>query len=127
MAKPWTPDDLVVLRRNYGSRTNAWLCEYLERDEADVEAKANELQLAKDKRRFKGRKMPRWSETEVKLLRERYPTRANVEIARELGRSVKSVVSKAHALQLRKDEQRLQEMGRQNVELRRDRDSPAKS
>ena len=44
------------------------------------------------------------------------------EAARRLGRSVKSVVSKAHHLGLRKNPERLVEMGRENVGLRyRDR------
>ena len=70
--------------------------------------------------------MPRWTEAEVELLRKRYPTRSNLEVASELGRSVKSVVSKAHGLKLRKDEQRLREMGQENVTLRRDRVKPKK-
>ena len=43
---------------------------------------------------------------------------ADVEIAQELRRSVKSVVSKAHHLGLKKHPVRLKEMGRENVSLR---------
>ena len=117
----WTPDEIVFLRRCYGSRTDEYLAERLPYDEQEIGVKAVELQLAKDKRRFKGRKMPRWSAQEVDLLQKRYPTRSNLEIARELGRSVKSVVSKAQGMGLKKDEERLQQMGRANVVLRRDR------
>ena len=39
-------------------------------------------------------------------------------MAQLLGRSVKSVVSKAHDLGLKKSEKRLETMGRENVELR---------
>lgn len=123
MSRAWTPDDIVVLRRNYGSKNATWLSSTLDRTTEDVEAKADELRLAKDKLRFKGTRMPRWTAAEIDVLRKRYPTRANLEIASELGRSVKSVVSKAHALSLRKDEQRLIEMGKSNVKLRRDRKS----
>jgi hypothetical protein len=47
-----------------------------------------------------------------------YNTNSNLEIAQDLQRSVKSVVSKAHNLGLKKSSDRLQEMGRQNVDLR---------
>ncbi|KPJ74796.1 MAG: hypothetical protein AMS19_14885, partial [Gemmatimonas sp. SG8_23] len=76
--------------------------------------------LAKDKRTFPGtRRMPRWSREDEARLRELYPVRPNLEIAQELQRSVKSVISKAHALGLRKSQDRLQEMGRENVARRR--------
>ena len=45
---------------------------------------------------------------------------SNLELARTLGRSVKSVVSKAHNLGLKKDRERLRQMGRENVRLRYD-------
>ena len=52
------------------------------------------------------------------LLGDLYPRCSNLEIAQKLQRSVKSVVSKAHHLGLKKDPVRLQEMGRENVSLR---------
>jgi DNA-binding NarL/FixJ family response regulator len=62
--------------------------------------------------------MPRWNASELEVLRALYPTRSNLEIALELQRSVKSVVSKAHHLGLKKEIERLREMGRENVRLR---------
>ena len=62
--------------------------------------------------------MPRWTEEELKTLRELYPRTANLEIAATLDRSVKSVVSQAHHMGLKKEMERLREMGRQNVSLR---------
>ena len=62
--------------------------------------------------------MPRWKKDELQLLRERYPAHSNLSIAQDLNRSVKSVVSKAHNLGLKKDPARLREMGRENVSLR---------
>jgi hypothetical protein len=47
-----------------------------------------------------------------------YPTVANLDIAAKLNRSVKSVVSKAHNLGLKKEADRLREMGRENVGMR---------
>ncbi|TDJ66288.1 MAG: hypothetical protein E2O39_16725 [Planctomycetota bacterium] len=64
---------------------------------------------------------PRWQKDELAILRAMYPRASNIAIARELQRSVKSVVSKAHFLRLKKDPARLSEMGRQNVSLRGDR------
>ncbi len=123
-SKPWTPVDLQVLKRLYGTRTTQDLLLILGRPESDIEAKAAEVCLAKDKgfqrRRGEGSgvKMPRWTSDHVEHLRKLYPDRPNLEIAKVLGRSVKSVVSKAHDLGLKKSEVRLRDMGRENVEVR---------
>jgi hypothetical protein len=121
MLHRWSLDDLALLRRTYGSRADDWIAERLGCSAFDVASRAGELALAKDKRRFPGQRMPRWTEQEIERLRAAYPTRSARAIAGELGRSVKSVVSKAQVLGLRKDAQRLREMGLENVALRRDR------
>jgi len=96
----------------------------LGRPVADIEAKSAEICLAKDKgfRRRSGSKkatrMPRWTMEEGDLLKELYPELSNLEIARRLNRSQKSVVSKAHDLGLKKTSKRLRDMGRENVSLR---------
>ncbi len=121
---PWVSEDIQVLKRLYGTRANQDLVLILGRPESDIVEKATELCLAKDKgyrRRGGGNgttRMPRWSEKEIELLRNLYPTTPNLEIAQNLNRSVKSVVSKAHDLKLKKSQERLQSMGRENVSLR---------
>jgi hypothetical protein len=67
--------------------------------------------------------MPRWRPDELEVLCEHYPNLPNLEVAHRLGRSVKSVVSKAHHMGLRKNTERLQAMGRENVALRYRRSS----
>jgi len=64
------------------------------------------------------RKMPRWSAAEVERLRELYPTLENLEVARQLGRTVTSVANKAHQLDLKKSTVLLAQIGRANVSLR---------
>ncbi len=121
---PWTSADLQTLKRLYGTRANADLILILGRPESDIQEKAGALCLAKDKgyarrnSKHSTTRMPRWSVAEVDQLREMYPLLPNLEIARQIGRSVKSIVSKAHDLGLKKTSSRLQEMGRQNVGLR---------
>lgn len=121
---PWTAADVQTLKRLYGTRSGRDLSVILARPEREVEAKAAELCLAKDKafrHRQEGEeriRMPRWTRPEIERLRQLYSERPNLEIARDLGRSVKSVVSKAHDLGLHKSEARLRVMGRENVRLR---------
>ena len=123
-SRPWTPSDIQVLKRLYGTRTTQDLLLILGRPESEIESKAAEVCLAKDKgfqrRRGEGTsiKMPRWTPEHVDTLRRLYPDSPNLEIARILNRSVKSVVSKAHDLSLKKSERRLRSMGRENVEVR---------
>jgi hypothetical protein len=123
-AARWTREDTMKLRRIYGTRSDGDLAAIFGCTKESIERLAKRYCLAKDKaflRRAQGAgatKMPRWSGSELALLRELYPTTANLEIAQRLERSVKSVVSKAHHLGLRKEAERLAEMGRQNVSLR---------
>ncbi len=84
----------------------------------DIEAKAQELCLAKDKGCVSRVRMPRWQAAEVAQLRALYPANDNLEIARVLGRSVTSVANKAHQLGLSKAPQTLRRMGQRNIARR---------
>jgi hypothetical protein len=127
--RPWTSEDLQSLKRFYGTRTDADVSLILGRPIERIQAKAKELCLAKDKafirRKSKGKgrkvRMPRWTAEEFATLTELYPDHPNLDIARRLDRSVKSVVSKASDLGLHKSPERLKQMGQQNVKARYDR------
>ncbi|MDA1259586.1 MAG: hypothetical protein O3A20_03080 [Planctomycetota bacterium] len=127
-AHPWTSDEKQQLKRDYGSRTDRVLSLILAQPAHAIAAMAEELCLSKDKtflHRAEGVRhvsMPRWSEAEIERLRELYPTNRNEEIAHILNRSTKSVVSKAHDLELKKSKERLREMGQENVRLRHERE-----
>lgn len=120
----WSREEILRFKRLYGTRTDEDLSRIFQRNVESVRRMAQRFALAKDKaflRRLKGEsatRMPRWTEAELTVLRELYPNTANLDIAHRLQRSVKSVVSKAHHLGLKKDEERLREMGRENVALR---------
>lgn len=120
----WSRDEVQQFRRVYGTRSDEDLRLIFGRSVESIQAKAAELRLAKDKAFIKRRegkgatRMPRWEQEELELLRKIYPGTSNLEIARKLQRSVKSVVSKAHHLGLKKAPERLKRMGRENVSLR---------
>ncbi len=120
----WTRDEVARFKRIYGTRTDENLARIFGRPLESIRREAQKLMLAKDKaflRKLNGKtstRMPRWSESELQQLRELYPERPNLEIAEILKRSVKSIVSKAHNLGLKKDPERLRQMGRENVSLR---------
>ena len=124
----WSAEELAQLKRLYGTRTDEDLAILLGRKLEDIQQQAVELCLSKDKaflRKVSGGKgstrMPRWTGAELEVLHDLYPRQSNLEIAKKLNRSVKSVVSKAHHLGLKKDPARLKEMGQENVRLRYDR------
>jgi len=125
--RPWTSADLQILKRYYGTRASEDVSLILGRPIDRIEEKAKELCLAKDKgyqRRAGSRtpvKMPRWRPEEVEELKSLYLEQDNLTIADHLNRTVKSVVSKAHDLGLRKSSIRLEKMGRQNVRARYDK------
>lgn len=123
---PWTRDEEALLKALYGTRLDHDLEVSLSRPAAAIADKAAQLCLAKDKR-FPaspvldgteprgGRRMPRWTPEEVERLRTLYPGRGNLDVARELGRTVTSVANKAHQLGLHKDAAMLTKIGRANV------------
>ena len=120
----WTREELVEFKRIYGTRTDDDLARIFGRPVESIRRLADEHALAKDKafvRKLTGEastRMPRWREEELDLLRRDYPVKSNLELARSLNRSVKSVVSKAHHMGLKKSTERLRTMGRENVSLR---------
>ena len=120
----WTRDETMKLRRLYGSRSDEDLAAIFGRNLEAIERVAKRYCLAKDKAYLKRvvgdgvSRMPRWTTAELGQLRELYPRTPNLDIAQKLNRSVKSVVSKAHHLGLKKELERLVEMGRENVSLR---------
>lgn len=120
----WTRDEVAEFKRIYGTRTDEDLARIFGRNVQTITDLGEKLALAKDKaflRKLNGKastRMPRWKQDELVLLREIYPTCSNLEIAGRLNRSVKSVVSKAHNLGLKKEPERLRQMGRENVSLR---------
>ncbi|MEZ6014239.1 MAG: hypothetical protein R3F49_03940 [Planctomycetota bacterium] len=125
---PLEGDARLEFKRVYGTRADEDLSIVFGRRLDVIRNLAAELCLSKDKafvrRESRGRdatRMPRWTKAELAQLADLYPETANLEIARILGRSVKSVVSKAHHLGLHKTTVRLQEMGRENVAIRHQR------
>lgn len=75
---------------------------------------------AQDKRASGPKKIerPRWTKAQIEILRRLYRAHSNSVIAKAVGRSVASVVFKAHCLRLEKGIRRLREMGRENIERR---------
>jgi len=123
----WRRDEIALLKRIYGTRTDEDLARIFGRSVGAVRSQAERLSMSKDKaflRKLNQGKssvrMPRWTDEELATLERMYPDHPNLEIARLLGRSVKSVVSKAHNLGLKKSPKRLRNMGRENVSLRYD-------
>ena len=124
---PWRQQEINDFRRLYGTRTDEDLAIIFGRRVEEIRKKARELCIAKDKaflaflrKKSGGReatRMPRWKPEELELLTKLYAQHSNLKIAQRLNRSVKSVVSKAHNMGLRKDPARLKEMGHQNVSL----------
>ena len=120
----WTQEEIAEFKRLYGTRTDEDLAAIFGRTVDSVKRLGARYCLAKDKafvRRLTGSsatRMPRWDAPAIESLREFYPKMSNLDLALKLNRSVKSVVSKAHNLGLKKEVERLREMGRENVSLR---------
>jgi hypothetical protein len=120
----WSNSERQELKRLYGSNADTDLARRFGCSVQAIRSLAMSLHLSKNKaylsRNFgKGAThMPRWRPAEIERLRQLYPTVSNLALARELGRSVSSIVSKAHLLGLKKAAERLAEMGSENVRVR---------
>lgn len=116
-----TKEQLHEFKRRYGNSTDEGLAKRFGITLSEVSMLAARHALGKDKRRFAPGSMPRWRAEEVAKLTRLYPDMENEQLALEMGRTTKSVVSKAHDLGLKKSVRRLAEMGRSNVSQRKDR------
>jgi hypothetical protein len=97
--------------------------------ESQIESKATELCLAKDKKFIASSKqesaptkMPRWAVEDVETLRRMHGTASNAHIAKLLERTTKSITSKANSLGLKKTSEHLRQMGKDNVDWRYNRE-----
>jgi hypothetical protein len=122
---PWSRAELAMMKRLYGTRADDDLEVALLRPRTEVVAMAAQLCLAKDKRfrkaaqtRAAAKAMPRWTAAQVERLRTLYPDLDNLEVARQLGRTVTSVANKAHQMGLHKSRDLLARIGRDNVAVR---------
>lgn len=119
----WSVDEVHALKELYSGRRDEDLEVCLSRGRDDIRRMAESHCLRKDKGARPGggsrMRMPRWSDDEVAKLRELYPVRQNLEIAREIGRSVTSVANKAHQLGLKKSEQIRKRIGAANAASRK--------
>jgi hypothetical protein len=119
----WTREEVAEFKRIFGTHRRRPRV-HLRAQRGGDRPPAPPAQASKDKRFVRklngaaSTRMPRWKAEELAILRESYPTEPNIALAHRLGRSVKSVVSKAHQLGLGKTSERLREMGRQNVSVR---------
>jgi DNA-binding CsgD family transcriptional regulator len=120
----WARAEIARFKRIFGTRTDEDLSRIFGQSTDEVRRLAREHGLSKDKaflRKLHGApatRMPRWKDEELEILRSSYAAQPNLEIARRLGRSAKSVLSKAHLLGLKKSDERMREMGRENVRVR---------
>lgn len=120
----WDPISERALRRLYGSIENKDLADLFTCDVAEIETAAEDFALRKNKAApmFRGIvKMPRWTASEIDLLRKLYPKSKNVALARLLKRSARSVSNKAQRLGVSKGADHRTKTGRENVAMRADR------
>ncbi len=123
--RPWTREDLAKIKKFYGSRGNYELRIILGMPESQIEAKAKEMCLAKDKKFVSSNNvsaastpMPRWTKEDTAALVRMHGTASNAQIAQHLERTTKAVTSKANSLGLKKTTEHLRKMGRDNVDWR---------
>lgn len=119
-ARVWKSSEKRMLCQAYGSTPNDELARVFDCSVEEIEQRAKIFALRKNKGcpNFKGQPMPRWSVREVEYLVDNYAESSNLEIALALGRSTKSVVSKASHMGLKKSKARRRASGKENVAKR---------
>lgn len=92
--KPWTEEELKVLREFYPNRCAKEIAELVKRTPGNITKKAHAIGL--HKRRY-------WTEKERKFLKERYPTTPNQELGRMIGRTASAVKHEGIRLGIQKN------------------------
>lgn len=119
---PLSRGEILEVRARYGRLTDDEIAVVFRRPPQMIEEVVKRYRLRKDKAwafEMGGKTdMPRWTSADVALLKKLYPMRGAVEVAAMLNRSTKSVMSKASRLGIGKTEERMREMGRENVSQR---------
>lgn len=100
MRKPWTGEQLALLRRHYPTSRAKAVAPIVGHPWMAVIAKAKQLGIAKARRQIR---RP-WTDVEIARLRELYPDTPSHVIARELGRPLHHIYNRAQVLGLAKSE-----------------------
>lgn len=116
-----THDQQMQFKKLFASMKNTNLAIKFDISVEEVVKLGRHWSLGKDKKLFDDQVMTRWSAGDIETLRTFYPTMPNEMMALTLNRTVLSVISKACRLGLRKNEDYLARMGRDNVSFRKDR------
>jgi len=111
----WSPEIIKKFKKDYGSYEDAVLAQMYRTTILKVDSLANEYALAKSKKKIKGTRMIHWTDSEVRKLKMQYPDISNLEIAKDLRKSVTAVLSKASNLGLKKSKRYLSSIYRKNV------------
>ena len=118
MSKKLKRSRFPAFKLAYGTMKDSNLAKKFGISSKEVERLAVLFCLGKDKKVFLDGTMPRWTDEEVIVLRKLYPHQSTVEVATQMGRTVKSIVAKAYNLGMHKTTSRLSSMGKENRKLR---------
>jgi len=97
MAKPWSKDELELLKKLYPYICAEDLTQRINRPFHAINKMASRLNIAK-----KVRKRARWLEEDIKTLRKIYPTTETWKVANQLNRPIYAVRRKAKEMGLKK-------------------------
>ncbi len=100
--KRWSKEDIKILKKYFPHMSTQKMAESLGRATDSVGSKANELGLKKTEK-YHREERNLWSQSDIKLLMKLYPKSSNQEIAEKVGRTIKSVITKASNLRLHKE------------------------
>jgi predicted transcriptional regulator len=90
--KPWTQEDLNLLRTEYEKKTKKELARLLNRSVSAVRNKAYELKITNN---------INWTKEEINYLKTNYAVQKPKDIAKKLNRTISSIQNKAEKMGLR--------------------------
>jgi len=98
MVKPWSDDEVKLLKKLARNKTKREIAGILGRSTRAVEKKLSIIRSKKVQRPA----FPPWSKTEIKILKRLFPFKTARQIAEQIGRSALGVERKAQLLGLKK-------------------------
>lgn len=103
MRKSWSEQEDLYLKNNYGNNAKDLLIKNLNKSWSSIQSRAFKLKIKRNNIEIKGKNISIWSEKEIKLLKEIYPSEDKHKISKVLNRSWSAIQNKAFILKLKRE------------------------
>lgn len=111
MGKLWTDKEIEFLENNYNDFSNKELSKKMDRSSSSIEKKLKRLGLKKSSRSLS----MKWSDEDIKFLKDNYSNMTNKELSEKLKRSPKTILNRASKMGLYKSKSHISKVSKERI------------